>query len=74
MVDPQIKTLMQAQIEALRAKLRKWMAETADPALAAFDNREQPEALDQFVEGYRSAAHEVKDALRSYEKRKGYRF
>ena len=63
-----------AQVEALRAKLRKWMAETADPALAAFDNREQPEALDQFVEGYRSAAQKVKDALRSYEKRKGYRF
>jgi len=63
-----------AQVEALRAKLRKWMAETADPALAAFDKRDQPEALDQFVRDYRSAAQKVKDALRSYEKRKGYRF
>ena len=63
-----------AQIEALRTKLRKWMAETRDPALEAFDKRDQPEALDQFVQDYRSAAQKVKDALRSYEKRKGYRF
>ena len=63
-----------AQIEALSAKLRKWMAETADPALEAFDKRAQPEALDQFVQDYRAAAQKVKDALRSYEKRKGYRF
>ena len=63
-----------AQIKTLRAKLRKWMAETADPALKAFDKRDQPEALDQFVEDYRSSAQKVKDALRSYEKRKGYRF
>ena len=64
----------QKQIEALRSRLRSWMAETSDPALSAFDQRDQPEALEHFVESYKAAAQQQKDELRNYENRKGYRF
>lgn len=64
----------QKQIEALRSRLRSWMAKTSDPALSAFDQRDQPEALEDFVESYQATAQQQKDELRDYEKRKGYRF
>ena len=63
-----------AQIEALRSRVRSWMAANEDPALAAFDGRNRPEALDAFVRSYRASAQRVKDELRAYEQRKGYRF
>ena len=50
------------------------MAETSDPALSAFDQRDRPEALEDFVESYKAAAQQQKDELRDYENRKGYRF
>jgi N-sulfoglucosamine sulfohydrolase len=64
----------EGQIEALRTRLHTWMTQTGDPALKVFDQRDQSDALDDFVEGYRASAQKVKDALRAYEKRKGYRF
>ena len=64
----------QKQIEALRSRLRSWMAKTSDPALSAFDQRDHPEALEDFVESYQATAQQQKEELRDYEKRKGYRF
>ena len=64
----------QAQVEALRSRLRSWMIRTKDPALSAFDKRHQPQALEQFVQRCRAQAQKAKEALRAYEKRKGYRF
>ncbi len=62
------------QFDALRSKLRAWMVEVKDPALDAFDKRDQTAALEQFVQDYRAAAQKVKAELRAYEKKKGYRF
>ena len=62
------------EIEDLRAKLRKWMVRVKDPALDAFDKRKQSDALEQFVQAYRARAKKEVDALKPYEKAKGYRF
>ena len=64
----------QSQADDLRARLRAWMVKTKDPALAAFETRDQAAALERFVQGYRAQAQKVKEALRPYEKKKGYRF
>ena len=50
------------------------MAATKDPALDAFDNRQQREALERFVQEYRAGAAKEIEALKPYEKKKGYRF
>ena len=62
------------QIEALRRKLREWMVQVEDPAIEAFDNRDQPDALERFVQSYRDSAADEVEALKPYEKAQGYRF
>ena len=64
----------QASLEKLRARLRKWMVQVNDPALAAFDERNNPAALEKFIESYRTQAQKEVDALKPYEKAQGYRF
>ncbi len=60
--------------ESLEALLRGWMVRFEDPALECFDNRDNPGALERFVQSYRDRAAKAKQELREYEKRKGYRF
>ena len=50
--DPKHK----ADLDAMRQALREWMVATKDPALAAFDHREDPEALAKFMEAQNAAA------------------
>ena len=64
----------QSSLNELRAKLRKWMVQVNDPALAAFDERNNPAALEAFIESYRARAQKEVDALKPYEKAQGYRF
>lgn len=64
----------QEQIDHLRAKLREWMVKVKDPALEAFDNRHSPDALKRFMQQYTERATKEVEALREYEKKKGYRF
>jgi N-sulfoglucosamine sulfohydrolase len=62
------------KLEDLRAKLRAWMVRVGDPALHAFDNRQQPELLERFVQDCRAQAAKEVEALKPYEKQQGYRF
>jgi len=64
----------QKHLDDLRAKLRRWMVQVEDPALTAFDNRHQPESLEQFIQDYRARAAEEVEALKPYEKENDYRF
>ena len=50
------------------------MAEVSDPALFAFEGREQPESLERFMESYRARATREKEELKPYEEKHGYRF
>jgi hypothetical protein len=50
--DPNYK----ARLDAMRAELRQWMVRTRDPALEAFDNRGNPEALAKFMADQDAAA------------------
>jgi hypothetical protein len=50
------------------------MVRVGDPALRAFDNRQQPEMLERFLQDYRKRAAEEVEALIPYEKQQGYRF
>jgi len=45
-----------AQLDARRQELRDWMVRTKDPALEAFDNRDDPEALAKFMQAQDAAA------------------
>ena len=38
------------QLDEMRAALREWMVRTKDPALEAFDHRDDPEAVAKFME------------------------
>ncbi len=40
----------QKQVNEFRKTLRKWMVETEDPALEAFDQKDDPQALEKFIE------------------------
>jgi N-sulfoglucosamine sulfohydrolase len=62
------------KVDELRSQLRAWMMATKDPALEAFDHRHQPKALERFVQKYRARAARQVEALKPYEKKKGYRF
>lgn len=62
------------KLDGLRAKLRAWMVEVGDPALHAFDSRQQPEVLERFVQDYRAKAAEAKETLKPYEESVGFRF
>lgn len=61
-------------VDRLRSKLRSWMVETNDPALDAFDHRDQPQALERFLQAYRTRMAKEVEALKPYEKKNGYRF
>jgi N-sulfoglucosamine sulfohydrolase len=62
------------KLDDLRAKLRTWMLHVEDSALHAFDNRQQPEVLERFLQDYRAKAAAAKEALKPYEKSVGFRF
>ena len=62
------------RLDDLRKKLRQWMVRVNDPALVAFDKRDQLEAREQFLQEYRSRAAKEVEALKPYEKQHGYRF
>jgi N-sulfoglucosamine sulfohydrolase len=66
--------LREQRLDDLREKLRGWMVRVNDPALNAFDNRNQPEAQEQFLQDYRSRAAKEIEALKPYERKHGYRF
>ena len=61
-------------LKMLQSKLREWMVQHSDPALECFQHRNQPKALERFIQSYRIRAANEVQALRSYEKEKGYRF
>jgi hypothetical protein len=61
-------------LKVLQSKLHDWMVHYRDPALESFRNRNLPGALERFVQSYRTRAANDVQALRSYEKGKGYRF
>ena len=61
-------------IPRFRALLRDYMQRFNDPALPAFDQREDPKALEAFMRTYTARATREKEELRSYEQEKGYRF
>jgi hypothetical protein len=50
------------------------MVRVGDPALHAFDNRQQPDVLERFLQNYRKQAAEEVEALKPYEKQQDYRF
>jgi hypothetical protein len=64
----------QSSVNEMRARLRKWMVQVNDPALAAFDHRNDPAALEAFIGSYRAQAQKEVEALKPYEKAQGYRF
>ena len=61
-------------VDRLRSRLRAWMIETNDPARDAFDHRDQPQALERFLQAYRAQMAKEVEALKPYEKKNGYRF
>ena len=64
----------QEECRHLQAKLRAWMVQVKDPALSAFDQRDRPQALQEFMKSYTARATQEVEELRAYEQRKGYRF
>ncbi|MDP6424956.1 MAG: sulfatase [Planctomycetota bacterium] len=60
----------QAQMR-MRDRLRKWMRQTEDPALAAFDRRDSPEALAAFTRSESEAARRRRPARRRGPKARG---
>ena len=62
------------KLNDLRSQLRRWMVQVNDPALHAFDHRDQPDVLEKFVQDYRTRAAKEVEALKPYEKAQDYRF
>jgi N-sulfoglucosamine sulfohydrolase len=62
------------RIAHLRTKMREWMLCFKDPARAAFDDRDRPEALEQFMKEYTNRSTKEVEDLKPYEKAKGYIF
>ena len=62
------------QIALLRSKLREWMLRVKDPAVAAFDQRDSPDAMEQFMSDYTQRAMKEVEALKPYEEATGYIF
>ena len=60
--------------DQFRARLREFMLQVEDPALPAFDERQDPEALQNFMRDYIARATREIEELRAYERVKGYRF
>ena len=60
--------------DQFRARLREFMLQVEDPALPAFDKRQDPEALQDFMRDYTTRATREIEELRAYEQVKGYRF
>jgi hypothetical protein len=50
------------------------MLRVEDPALPAFDGRQDPETLQDFMRDYTTRATREIEELRAYEQVKGYRF
>jgi N-sulfoglucosamine sulfohydrolase len=64
----------QPLVSELRTRLRQWMVQVNDPALAAFDARDNPAALEAFIQSYREEAQKEVEALKPYEKAQNFRF
>ena len=61
-------------VDRYRKELREWLKRVNDSALAAFEERDDPEVLAKFVRDYTARATKAKEELRAYEQEKGYRF
>ena len=68
--DPQYRD----EADRLRGQLLEWMRRTGDPAMAAFENRHSPAALERFMAQYKTKAAKEIETLKEYEERTGYRF
>ena len=64
----------QETLNALQHALRGWMVQVGDPALTAFDNREEPAALERFMREYAARAAKEVAELQPYEKAQRYTF
>tara|TARA_B100000900_G_scaffold386709_1_gene377377 strand:- start:211 stop:522 length:312 start_codon:yes stop_codon:yes gene_type:complete len=61
-------------VSKFREHLRNLMLHLSDPALPAFDDRHDPQALQLFMKSYTDRATREIEELRTYEQAKGYRF
>jgi len=60
----------QDEISRLRSELEQWMIETGDPCLEALRNRDNPEALEQFIKAQQDASNERRKQKRKGRKKK----
>ncbi len=63
-----------AALRALQKRMRDWMVRHGDFALDAFDHRDSPEVLEQFLKDYTERSRKEVEALKPYEETKRYRF
>ena len=63
-----------AAMSAFQKQLRDWMVKYGDFALEAFDQRDSPAALEQFMKDYTERSGKEVEALKPYEEAKRYRF
>lgn len=61
----------QKQINEFRDSMRKWMVETEDPVLEAFDNKDDIEALKKFMEKQQEWSEQLN--VRNKEMKKKFR-
>jgi N-sulfoglucosamine sulfohydrolase len=59
---------LRGEVDRLRKILEDWMVSTDDPCLEAFRNRDNPEALDRFVQEQQAASDERRRKARSGKK------
>ena len=63
-----------AAMSVLQKQLRDWMVKYGNFALKAFDQRDSPAALEQFMKDYTERSGKEVEALKPYEEAKRYRF
>lgn len=62
------------RVKDAREKLRQWMIQVEDSAIHAFDHRDEPNVLEEYVRNYRERAAKEVESLKAYEKEQGFRF
>ena len=73
-IKPGLDAENDKRVKDARAKLRQWMVQVEDSALHAFDHRDEPDVLEEYVQDYREHAAKEVEALKPYEKEQGYHF
>ena len=63
-----------AAMSAFQKQLRDWIVKYGDFALEAFDQRDSPAALEQFMKDYTERSGKEVEALKPYEEARRYRF